>query len=115
MQKYIDILPEVQMALTNNRPVVALESTIISHGMPYPMNLECARKCEQIIRDRGATPATIAVLGGRIKIGLSESQLEHLAISRDVVKCSRRDLPYILAAGKDGAATVSATITSNPQ
>jgi len=110
MNRYIDVLPEVRSALDRGRAVVALESTIISHGMPYPMNLECARKCEAIIREKGATPATVAVLEGRIKIGLSETQLKYLATSGGVVKCSRRDLPYILAAGKDGAATVSATM-----
>ena len=78
--------------------------------MPYPKNLECAKTCEAIILECGAVPATIAILGGRIKIGLSESQLEHLAVSKGVVKCSRRDLPYVLATGKDGAATVSATM-----
>ena len=110
MKKYIDIRPEVGSALEQGHAVVALESTIISHGMPYPSNIECAEKCESIIRDYGATPATVAILDGRIKIGLSHDQLERLAISKSVVKCSRRDLPYLLAAGKDGAATVSATM-----
>ena len=110
MKKHIDILPEVQDALDQGRAVVALESTIISHGMPYPANLECAKNCEEIIRENGATPATIAILGGRIKIGLTESRLEYLATSDSVVKCSRRDLSYVLAMGLDGAATVSATM-----
>ena len=110
MHDYIDILPEVREALDQNRAVVALESTIISHGMPYPRNLECAKKCEDIIRQEGAAPATIAVLGGRIKVGLTEAQLEHLATSKGIVKCSRRDLPYIIATKKDGAATVAATM-----
>ena len=106
----MDLLPEVQAALEQNRAVVALESTIISHGMPYPVNLECAKRCEEIIRETGAMPATIAILGGRIKIGLSGEQIEHLANSKNIVKCSRRDLAYILASGRDGAATVAATM-----
>jgi pseudouridine-5'-phosphate glycosidase len=110
MEKYIDILPEVHKALEQGRAVVALESTIISHGMPYPANLECANNCEAIVRENGATPATIAVLDGRIKIGLSQSQIEHLAVSKNVVKCSRRDLPYTISSGQDGAATVAATM-----
>jgi len=110
MNKYLDIIPEVQAALDNNQAVVALESTIISHGMPYPQNLDCARSCEAVIRDFGALPATIAVLGGRIKIGLTGEQLEWFAKAGDVMKCSRRDLPYALSKGKNGAATVSATM-----
>ena len=110
MKNYIDVLPEVRTALSQKRAVVSLESTIISHGMPYPENLECAKSCESIIRETGAVPATIAILDGRIKIGLSDEQLEQLAVSKDVIKCSRRDLPYILAAGKNGAATVAATM-----
>jgi len=110
MNKFIDILPEVQNALDKDGPVVALESTIISHGMPYPQNLECAKDCERIIRENGATPATIAVLDGRIKIGLSDEQLEYFATSKDIIKCSRRDLPYVISSGKNGAATVSATM-----
>jgi len=110
MSDCIDILPEVKEALDKGSAVVALESTIISHGMPYPDNLTCARECESIIRENGATPATVAILDGRIKIGLSDEQLETFAVSKDIVKCSRRDLPYIIAAGKNGAATVSATM-----
>jgi len=110
MNKYIDILPEVKEALVNNSAVVALESTIISHGMPYPENLECAKSCEAAIRENGAIPATIAVLDGRIQIGLLNEQLERFAIAKDVMKCSRRDLPYAIAKGKSGAATVSATM-----
>jgi pseudouridine-5'-phosphate glycosidase len=78
--------------------------------MPYPQNLECAARCEEIIREHGATPATIAIIGGRGKIGLEKDELEHLATSKDVVKCSRRDLPWVIARGKDGAATVAATM-----
>ena len=110
MNKLIDILPEVADAIGVSRAVVALESTIITHGMPYPKNLECASECEAIIRSAGAVPATIAIIGGRIKIGLDGGQLEYLASARDVIKCSRRDLPYALSAGKDGATTVAATM-----
>jgi len=110
MNMYIDILPEIQEALDKNRAVVALESTIISHGMPFPENLECAGDCEAVIREHGAVPATIAVIGGRIKIGLSENQLEYFATAKDILKCSRRDLSYVISKGRDGAATVSATM-----
>jgi len=110
MNKYIDILPEVQKALNNNHPVVALESTIISHGMPYPENLICAKDCETIIRENNATPATVAIIDGRIKIGLSDDQLKQFATSNNIEKCSKRDLPYIIATDKNGAATVSATM-----
>ena len=110
LNKYIDILPEVRTALDNKSAVVALESTIITHGMPYPENLVCAKACEAIICDNGATPATVAILGGRIKIGLSKKQLEYLATSENIMKCSRRDLPYAIATAQNGAATVSATM-----
>jgi len=110
MDSYIDILPGVKAALDNKKAVVALESTIISHGMPYPENIQCAKDCEAMIRENNTTPATIAVLDGRIKIGLSDEQLERLALSKDVMKCSRRDLPNAIALGKSGAATVSATM-----
>jgi pseudouridine-5'-phosphate glycosidase len=109
-ETYLDVQPEVREALDGGRPVVALESTIISHGMPYPDNLECAARCEKIIRDHGAVPATIAVLKGRAKIGLSGGELSYLAEAKGVVKCSRRDLAYVLAKGLDGAATVAATM-----
>ncbi|WP_371928741.1 pseudouridine-5'-phosphate glycosidase [Rossellomorea sp. KS-H15a] len=90
--------------------IVALESTIISHGMPYPQNVKTAREVEDIIRSKGAVPATIAILNGRIKIGLSQEELEYLGQATDVIKASRRDIPYILASGKDGATTVAATM-----
>jgi len=96
--------------LDNDEAVVALESTIISHGMPYPENLECARACETVIRENGAVPATVAILDGRIKIGLTGKQLESFAVSKDIIKCSRRDLPNMIAKGLNGAATVSATM-----
>lgn len=111
MNQYLDISPEVQQALAEGRPVVALESTIISHGMPYPKNVETAMLVEQTIRENGAVPATIAILGGRLKAGLSPEEIEYLGKSgRDVAKVSRRDLPMIVARGADGATTVTTTM-----
>ncbi|MBC7658138.1 MAG: pseudouridine-5'-phosphate glycosidase [Chitinophagaceae bacterium] len=110
MQKFLDIHPEVAAALASGRPVVALESTIISHGMPYPQNLAMAREVEDIIRAEGAVPATIGIIKGRIKIGLSASDLENFAQNRNVEKVSRRDFPLIVAEGKDGATTVAGTM-----
>lgn len=104
------IAPEVADAMAAGRAVVALESTIIAHGMPYPRNLETARAVEAIIRDAGAVPATIAVLDGRIHIGLDAAALERLATSPDVAKLSRRDMAAALAKGGDGATTVAATM-----
>ena len=100
MNHYLEIHPEVQEALQNGRAVVALESTIISHGMPYPQNVEMAQKTEGIIRERGAVPATIAILHGKIKIGLTEEELELFATEKGIRKVSRRDLPYVLARGE---------------
>ncbi len=102
--------PEVHSALTAGRPVVALESTIITHGMPYPQNLETARRVEAEVRASGATPATIAVMGGRIHIGLSAPELETLAQTQDAMKLSRADLAWCLATGRVGATTVAATM-----
>ena len=111
MNKYLDISPEVQEALAAGGPVVALESTIISHGMPYPQNVETALKVEQTIRDCGAVPATIAVIGGRLKAGLSPEEIEYLGHKgRGVAKASRRDLPVLVARGEDGATTVTTTM-----
>ena len=111
MNKYLDIAPEVQKALSENRPVVALESTIISHGMPYPQNVETALNVERIIREAGAVPATCAIIGGRLKAGLSEAEIEHLGKKGyDVPKASRRDLPVLVARGSDGATTVTTTM-----
>lgn len=110
VQGYLDINPEVAAALKAGKAVVALESTIISHGMPYPRNVETAQNVEKIIRDHGAVPATIAILKGRMKVGLSPDEIEYLGKSHDVIKCSRRDLPFILAKGLDGATTVAATM-----
>jgi pseudouridine-5'-phosphate glycosidase len=101
---------EVQAARDAGRPIVALESTIIAHGMPWPQNVETAREVEAIIRARGATPATIAVLDGQICIGLSDAQLERLGRDPDVMKLSRRDLPYAVAMRRVGATTVAATM-----
>ncbi|QQE74788.1 pseudouridine-5'-phosphate glycosidase [Brevibacillus composti] len=110
MKEYLTYTEEVRNALENGLPVVALETTIISHGMPYPQNIEMAKEVEQIIRDNGAVPATIGIMGGKIKIGLSESELEEFATNQSVEKVSRRDFPYILASGKIGATTVAGTM-----
>ena len=111
MNKYLDISPEVKKALDEGRPVVALESTIISHGMPYPKNVETALLVEQTIRDNGAVPATIAIIGGRLKAGLSHEEIEYLGkTGRGVAKASRRDLPALVARGADGATTVTTTM-----
>ena len=105
------ISKEVQAALDANKPVIALESTIISHGMPYPQNVETARQCERIARENGATPATCAILGGKLCIGLDDEQLEYLGkAGRKVAKVSRRDIPVIVARKGDGATTVAATM-----
>ena len=111
MNKYLDLSPEVAEALSKGKPVVALESTIISHGMPYPQNVETALRVEQTIRDNGATPATIAIIGGRLKAGLTPAEIEHLGKKgRAVAKASRRDLPVLVARGEDGATTVTTTM-----
>jgi len=110
MEKYIDINPEVKEALEKGKPVVALESTIISHGMPYPKNLETAREVEEIIRKRGAVPATIGIMKGRLKVGLTEEELLYFAREKGIIKTSRRDIPYITANKLDGATTVASTM-----
>lgn len=110
MKQYLDIAPEVAQALAEGKPVVALESTIISHGMPYPQNVEMAQTVEAIIREEGAVPATIAIMDGKYKIGLSAADLERLATEKDVAKVSRRDLALILAQKKIGATTVATTM-----
>ena len=111
MNQYLDIAPEVKAALDAGKPVVALESTIISHGMPYPQNVETALQVEQIIRDNGAVPATIAILGGRLKAGLSRDEIEYLGKKgMNVIKASRRDLSQLVARGADGATTVTTTM-----
>lgn len=111
MNQYLDIKPEVARALAQGRPVVALESTIISHGMPWPQNAETALRVEETIRAHGAVPATIAVIGGRLKAGLEKDEIEYLAKKgQAVTKASRRDLPVLCARGQDGATTVAATM-----
>jgi pseudouridylate synthase len=110
MHPDLDIAPEIAAALADRRPIVALESTIIAHGMPYPDNLDVAREIERIIRQVGAVPATIAILKGRLKVGLSEGELQHLVQSREIAKASVRDLPVLLATRRDGATTVASTM-----
>lgn len=110
LEQYIEIKEEVKKVLDENKAVVALESTIIAHGMPYPKNVETALEVEKIIRDRRAVPATIAVLDGKIKVGLSEEEIEYLGKAEDVYKVSRRDLPFIVSKGLNGATTVASTM-----
>lgn len=108
---FLDVSPEVQQALTNNLPVVALESTIISHGMPYPQNVATAMQVESEVRAHGAVPATIAIIQGRLKAGLNSQDIEVLGRGgREVVKVSRRDIPFIVAGGRTGATTVASTM-----
>ena len=109
--KYLEISKKVKKALKEGLPVIALESTIISHGMPYPQNVETALNCERIARENGAEPATIAIIGGKLCAGLTEEQVEYLGkTGHGVQKASRRDLPIIAARGQDGATTVAATM-----
>ena len=111
LNKYLDVSPEVAAAIAEGRPVVALESTIISHGMPYPQNVETALKVESIIRENGAVPATIAILGGRLKAGLTSKEIEYLGKKgHDVTKASRRDLAVLVSRKEDGATTVTTTM-----
>ena len=111
LNAYLDVNPEVAAAVAAGKPVVALESTIISHGMPYPQNVETALRVEQVIRENGAVPATIAILGGRLKAGLTPEEIEYLGkTGQAVTKASRRDLPVIVAKGMDGATTVTTTM-----
>lgn len=110
LEKYLDIKPEVLEALKEGKAVVALESTIISHGMPYPKNVETALEVERIVRENGAIPATIAILNGKLKVGLTEDEVEYLGKAKDVVKTSRRDIPFIIAKELDGATTVASTM-----
>ncbi|MDF3001561.1 MAG: psuG [Bacillota bacterium] len=110
LEKYLDINPEVKEALEAGKAVVALESTIISHGMPYPKNVETALNVERIIRENGAIPATIAIIKGRLKVGLTPEEIEYLGKSHGVIKASRRDVPFAVAKGLDGATTVASTM-----
>ena len=111
INKYLDINPEVAQALAQGKPVVALESTIISHGMPYPQNVETALNVERIIRENGAVPATIAIIGGRLKAGLTAEEIEYFGKKgQAIAKASRRDLAVLCARGQDGATTVTTTM-----
>ena len=111
LNKYLDVNPEVAAALAEGKPVVALESTIISHGMPYPQNVQTALNVERIIRENGAVPATIAVIGGRLKAGLSAEEIEYFGKKGlAITKASRRDLAVLCARGEDGATTVTTTM-----
>lgn len=108
--KYLDVSSEVREAIKAGRPVVALESTIIAHGMPYPKNVETALNVERIVRENGAVPATIAILDGRLKVGLTADEIEYLGKAKGVVKTSRRDIPFVVSMGMDGDTTVAATM-----
>uniref|UniRef100_UPI0038B8C4F7 pseudouridine-5'-phosphate glycosidase n=1 Tax=Alkaliphilus serpentinus TaxID=1482731 RepID=UPI0038B8C4F7 len=110
MHQYLDINPEVQDALTNGKPVVALESTIISHGMPYPQNVETALRVEEIIRGKGAVPATIAIIKGKLKAGLTKEEIDYMGRGKGILKTSRRDIPFLISKGLDGATTVASTM-----
>lgn len=110
LNPHLQVHPEVLAAQHDNRPVVALESTIISHGMPFPQNIATAKMLEDLLRQQGVVPATIALMNGKIKVGLTDSELSLLAEAKNVWKTSRRDIPYVLATGQIGATTVSATM-----
>ena len=110
LEKYLDIKPEIKQSLAENKPVVALESTIIAHGMPYPQNVETAKRCEQIIRENGAIPATIGIINGILKVGLSTEELEIMGKSPNMMKVSRRDIPLVVAQKIHGATTVASTM-----
>ena len=110
MKQYIEIASQVQEALDSGQAVVALESTIISHGMPYPQNIETAKRVSKIVRENGAVSATIAIIDGVIKVGLNEEDLDRLGKGKDVRKVSRRDLPYVISQKKTGATTVASTM-----
>lgn len=110
LRDYLEISSEVQNALKEGRPVVALESTIISHGMPYPKNVETALKVEKIIEENGAVPATIAIINGRLKVGLNEEEIDFLGKEKNIIKTSRRDIPFIVANKLNGATTVASTM-----
>ena len=111
LNKYLKLSPEVEEALRTGKPVVALESTIISHGMPYPQNVETAYACERVCRENGAVPATCAIIGGKLCAGLTPEEIDYLGREgTKVTKASRRDLPLLIAKGMDGATTVAATM-----
>lgn len=110
MKNWLRVNPTIQEALQKRQPIVALESTIITHGMPFPTNMQMAREVEEIVWEEGAIPATVAVIKGEVVVGAAMSELERLANSREAIKVSRRDLPYVVAQGKDGGTTVAATM-----
>lgn len=110
LENYIDISPEVKKAMDEGKPIVALESTIISHGMSYPENIISAKTSEKIVREEGCTPATLAIINGRIKVGLTEDELNYMGEHKGVAKASRRDIASIIAKGLDGATTVASTM-----
>jgi len=110
LSDYLDIHPDVENAIKNNEPVVALESTIISHGMPYPKNVETALMVEETVRSNNAVPATIAIINGKLKVGLTNDEIEYLATNEEVKKVSRRDLPITVAQKLSGSTTVASTM-----
>ena len=110
LKAYMDVTPEIEEAVRAGKPVVALESTILSHGMPYPENLSFAREVEKIIREQGAIPATMAIIDGRLKCGLTEAELVRMCEAKGVLKVSRRDLPIVVAQKLTGATTVATTM-----
>jgi pseudouridine-5'-phosphate glycosidase len=110
MKEYLQISSEVKKALEDGKPVVALESTIISHGMPYPQNVETALRVEEIIRGKGAVPATIGIINGKLIAGLTSEEIDYMGKTSGIAKVSRRDIPYIVSSGKDGATTVASTM-----
>lgn len=110
MQDYLSITPEIEEAIKAGKPVVALESTILSHGMPFPQNMEFAHKVEEIVRAEGAIPATTAIIGGKLKVGLTSEELDLMCKGEGVGKVSRRDVAVYLATGKTGATTVATTM-----
>ena len=111
MNKNMVLSEEVKAAMSKKQPIVALESTIISHGMPYPKNVETALEVEDIVRKRGATPATIAIINGKLKVGLTTEEIDFLGKKGlEVIKTSRRDLPIVVTKGLDGATTVATTM-----
>lgn len=109
-EKYLDIKPDIYAALSAHKAVVALESTIISHGMPYPQNVATAKQCEQIVRENGAIPATIGIIDGKLKVGLSDEELELMGQANNIMKVSRRDIPWVVAQKLHGATTVASTM-----
>src|SRR5712692_9540904 len=110
VSSYITLSDEVQAALQAHRPVVALESTVIAHGLPYPANLEVAKSMEVAIRAEGAVPATVAILDGKVRIGLTQDEISYLGTAQDILKVSRRDLAVALTTRQPGATTVAGTI-----